>query len=208
MLDLAKVRAFYFDAPAPEPSRMPTREELYARHERERFENCLLRGGDPEAEGLGPHGSLIGGPGRPLTVFHGFPEQRAKIDPLPLSWFDHPRGHTRLVPPGGIPEAHTFFASLSGAYLAGMPDRPSGPQLRRYFRSPEPGPRARSQIWHVFACIHPFDLHRIVPRGAVSLYEAVRALQITKTRRAAVVAWFNQFGVRPRKEPREGEDEP
>jgi len=198
MLELAKVRAFYFDPPPPDRSRIPTREELYARHERERLENCLLRGSDPEAEGLGVHGSLIGGPGKPLTVFHGFPEERAKLDPLPLSWFDHSRGHIRLVPAGGIPEAHTFFASLSGAYLAGMPDRPSGPQLRSCFRSPELAGQPRSHVWHVFACIHPFDLHRILPRGAVSLYEAVRALHLTKTRRASVVAWFNQFGVRPR----------
>lgn len=113
--------------------------------------------------------SLIGGPGKPLAVFHGFPEERARLDPLPLSWFDHPRGRTRLVPPGGTGEAHTFFASLSGAYLAGMPDRPSGPQLRHYFRSPELAGQPWSQVWHVFACIHPFDLHRILPRGAVSL---------------------------------------
>ena len=198
MLDLAKVRAFYFDPPPSDRPRIPTREELYARHECERFENCLLRGGDPEAEGLGPHGSLIGGPDKPLTVFHGLPEERAKLDPLPLSWFDHPRGHTRLIPPGGTGEAPTFFASLSGAYLAGMPDRPSGPQLRRYFRSPELAGPPWSQVWHVFACIHPFDLRRIVPRGAVSLYEVVRALHITNTRRAAVVTWFNQFAVRPR----------
>ena len=131
-------------------------------------------------------------------MFHGLPEERAKLDPLPLSWFDHPRGHTRLIPPGGTGEAHTFFASLSGAYLAGMPDRPSGPQLRRYFRSPELAGPPWSQVWHVFACIHPFDLRRIVPRGAVSLYEVVRALHITNTRRAAVVTWFNQFAVRPR----------
>lgn len=198
MLELARVRAFYFDPPAPDRSRIPTREELYARHERERFEKCLLRGGDPEAEGLGVYGSLIGGPGKPLTVFHGFPEDRTKLDPLPLAWFDHSRGHTRLVPPGGIPEAHTFFASLAGAYLAGMPDRPSGPQLRSHFRSPELAGQPWSRVWHVFACIHPFDLRRILPRGAVSLYEAVRALHLTRTRRAPVVAWFNQFGLRPR----------
>ena len=205
MLELARVRAFYFDPPPPDRSRIPTREELYARHERERFENCLRRGGDPQAEGLGPHGSLIGGGDKPLTVLHGFPEERAKLHPLPLSWFDHPRGQTRLVPPGGTPEAHTFFASLSGAYLAGMADRPSGPELRSYFRSPELAGQPRSQVWHVFACIHPFDLRRILPRGAVSLYEAVRALHVTKTHRAAVVAWFNQFGVPPRKSHKGGE---
>ena len=68
------------------PERIASREELYARYERERFERCILRGGDPEAEGLGPHGSLIGGRSKPLTLFHGFPELRAKLHPLPPSW--------------------------------------------------------------------------------------------------------------------------
>lgn len=73
MLDFAKVRAFYFDPPADDPARIPSREELYARFERERFEHCLVRGGDPEAEGLGPHGSLIGGANKPLTFSTAFP---------------------------------------------------------------------------------------------------------------------------------------
>lgn len=78
MLDFDKVRAFYFDHPSDDPERIPSREEIYARYERERFERCLLRGGDPEVEGLGPHGSLIGGRPKPLTLFHGFPELRAQ----------------------------------------------------------------------------------------------------------------------------------
>lgn len=197
MLDFAKVRAFYFDPPADDPARIPSREEIYARFERERFEHCLARGGDPEAEGLGPHGSLIGGANRPLTLFHGFPELRAKLRPLPLSWFDNPRGHTRVIPPAGPEEAHAFFGSLSGAYLAGMPNRPSGRLLRRYFRSAELTGRPWSQVWHVLACIHSFDLHRLLPRGAVSLYETARVLHITDTRRADVVSWINQFGRRP-----------
>ncbi len=146
MLDFAKVRAYYFDPPPEDPERIPAREELYARYERRRFEDCLLRGGDPEAEGLGPHGSLIGGPGKPLTLFHGFPELRARLRPLPLRWFDHSRGRTPIMPPGGLEEAHAFFASLSGAYLAGMRDRPSGPLLRRHFRSAELTRQARSRV--------------------------------------------------------------
>jgi len=197
MLDFAKVRAYYFDPPPEDPERIPAREELYARYERERFEDCLLRGGDPEAEGLGPHGSLIGGPGKPLTLFHGFPELRARLRPLPLSWFDHSRGHTPIMPPGGLEEADAFFASLSGAYLAGMRDRPSGPLLRRHFRSAELTRQARSRVWQVFAAIQPFDLHRILPRGAVSLYEVARVMHLADIRRADVTSWINQFGVRP-----------
>lgn len=197
MLDFAKVRAFYSDPPPHDPERIPSREELYARHEHRRVELCRLRGGDPEAEGLGPHGSLIGGPDKPLTLFRRCPERLTKLHPLPLSWFDHPRGRTPIIPPGGIEEAHTFFASLSGAYLAGMPDRPSGLLLRRYFRSAELTGQPWSQVWHVFAAIPPIHLHCILPRGAISLYETARAIHLTRIRRADVVAWINQFGVRP-----------
>ena len=197
MLDLDLVRAFYFDPPPHDPERISSREELYARYERERFERCLLRGGDPEAEGLGPHGSLIGGRSKPLTLLHGFPELRAKLHPLPLSWFDHPRAHTPITPPGGIQEANAFFHALSCAYLAGMPDRPSGALLRRYFRSAELSGQPWSQVWHVLAAVRSFDLHRLLPRGAVSLHEIARAIHITKIRRATVVSWINQFGRPP-----------
>lgn len=188
MLDLRQVRAFYRDPPPHDPERIPSREELYARYERDRFERCLLRGGDPEAEGLGPHGSLIGGRSKPLTLFHGFPELRAKLHPLPLSWFDHPRGHSPIIRPGGIREANAFFHALSCAYLAGMPDRPSGPLLRRHFQSAELSRQSRSPVWHVFACIRSFDLHRLIPRGGVSLYEVARAIHITAVRRGTIVS--------------------
>ena len=32
---------------------------------------CLERGGDPKAEGLGEHGALIGGPGKPVRLHMG-----------------------------------------------------------------------------------------------------------------------------------------
>ncbi len=198
MLDLAKVRAHYFDPPPPDPERVPTREEIYARYERERFEACVERGGDPEAEGLGPHGSMIGGRGKPLTAFHGFPELRAQLRPLPLSWFDHPRAKTTLVPPGGLREAHAFFHCLSCSYLAGMSERPSGAQLRSHFKAPELDAHARSDVWHVLACIRNFELHRLLARGAVCVREVARAMHLSETRRATVVAWINQFSAPPR----------
>ena len=64
MIDYDLVRTYYFDPPAPHPHRVPSDEELIARYERRRFDDCILRGGDPKAEGLGPHGSMIGGPGK------------------------------------------------------------------------------------------------------------------------------------------------
>lgn len=197
MLDLAKVRALYFDLPLHDPERTPSREELYARFERGRFDDCLLRGGDPEAEGIGPHGSLIGGRSKPLTVFHVFPEVHGKLQPLPLAWFNHPAAHSPIIPPGGIEEAHLFFRSLSHAYLAGHRDRPSGSLLRHHFRSPELAGLALSHVWHVLAAMRSFDLHRFLTRSTVSLYEFVRAIHLTDVHRASVTRWVNQFAIRP-----------
>ncbi len=78
-----------------------------------------------------------------------------------------------------------------------MPDRPSGALLRRYFRSAELSGQPWSQVWHVLAAIRGFDLHRLLPRGAVSLHEIARAIHITKIRRATIVSWINQFGCPP-----------
>ena len=197
MLDFDLVRAFYFDPPPRDPERIPSREELTARHERRRFDDCVLRGGDPEAEALGPHGFLIGGDGKPPTVHHVRPEVHARLRPLPLIWFDHPRRRTRTLPPGGIEEAHLFFRSLSHGYLAGHRDRPAGPRLRRHFRSPELSGVPLSLVRHVLGGIRGFDLNRLLASGGLSLYEIARAIHLADTRRALVTRWINQFAVRP-----------
>jgi len=197
MLDFDQVRTFYFDPPPHDPERIPSREELTARYERERFETCVLRGGDPEAEALGPHGSLIGGNGKALTIHHTLPEVHAKLRPLPLTWFDNPRRHTRTLPPGGIEEAHLFFRSLSHAYLAGHRDRPSGARLRRHFQAPELSGLPLSLVWHVLACVRGFDLNRLLSYGGLSLYEIARSIHLTDIRRTSVSRWINQFAVRP-----------
>ena len=51
MLDLAKLRAAYFEPPPEDPERLPTREELWARAERRAVEGCLLTAAirEPEA---------------------------------------------------------------------------------------------------------------------------------------------------------------
>ena len=197
MLDLAKVRHAYFHPAPDEPERALTREELYARYERRRVEGCLRRGGDPCHERLGEHGSLIGGPGKPLTVFGVRPERAGRLQPLPLAWFDYPRARSASQPPGGTEEAHSFFAALAADHLAGMPERPDGPRLERTFRSSELKGREWSQLWHVFACIRIWDLKRLLSRGGLSIYEVARAIHLSDACRAEVVRWINQFAVLP-----------
>ncbi len=95
MLDLAKVRRLYFNPPPDDPEREPTREELWARAESRAVEACLRWGGDPKAEGLGEHGALIGGRGKPLRRLTSNPERSLRRRPLPLAWFDTPRARAR-----------------------------------------------------------------------------------------------------------------
>ena len=197
MLDLAKVRHAYLNPPPDDPERVLTREELYARYERRRVEGCLRRGGDPSGEGLGEHGSLIGGSDKPLTAFGVRPERAGRLQPLPLAWFDYPRARSSHPPRGGTEDAHDFFADLAADHLAGMPERPSGARLARTFRSTELKGREWSQVWHVFACIRVCELKRLLSRGGLSVYEVARAIHRSDTRRAEVVTWINQFAVPP-----------
>ena len=200
MLDIAKIRELYFNPPADDPERLPSREELYAREERRAVERCLLSGGDPREEGLGEHGSLIGGPGKPLRRFTWDPEFAPRSrTPLPIPWFGHPRA--RLRPSTPSDDVRRFFAHLSGGHLAGMPDRPTGTELARLFRSPCLTPVERDQVWHVFACIDLWDLPGLLSAGGMSVYDVARAIHLSQTLRPHVIAWLNLFGVPPTERP-------
>ena len=197
MLDIAKVRHFYFNPPEIDSERQPSREELYARAERRAVESCILASGDPREQGLGKHGALIGGRGKPPRHFSRDPEFTGRSQvPLPLAWFTHPVALTRpSTPPDKV---RGFFAHLSAGHLAGYPNRPSGTELARIFRSPRPTTVERDQAWHVFACIHPWDLPGLLWSGGMSVHEVARAIHLSKTLRPQVIAWINLFGVRPR----------
>ena len=205
MIDYDLVRAYYFDPPAPNPRRVPSDEELIARHERSRFDDCVLRGGDPVAEGLGPHGSMIGGPGKPTTLHHCRVERTTPLEPLPLSWWAYPRARLRILPPGGRPAAHSYLADLSGAHLAGVLNRPGGPQLARWFRSTRLSDADRAILGHLFGAVPSPRFKRLRTLGGISLYEMARALHATRTRRADLVRWINRFARRPAR-PVEGGD--
>ena len=135
MIDFDLVRAYYRDLPPTDAPRVPSDEELIARYERRRFERCILRLGDTVAEGLGPHGSIIGGPGKPITIHYERAERTTPLDLLPLSWWDYPRARLRVLPPGGHHVAYSYLRDLAGAHLAGVPNRPTAERLDRMFSS-------------------------------------------------------------------------
>lgn len=200
MIDYDLVRTYYYHPPSPHPERVPTDEELIARYERRRYDDCILRGGDPAAEGLGPHGSMIGGPGKPVTIHSTSPERTTLLNPLPLAWWDYPRARLRILPPGGQAAADAYLASLSGAHLAGVLNRPSGARLGQLFRSQAPSQADRAILRHLFGAISAPGFYRLRTDGGVSLYEMARALHSTRTRRAALVRWINRYARRPQLE--------
>lgn len=197
MINYDLVRAYYFDPPPRDPERVPSDEELVARYERRRYEDCILRLGDPVAEGLGPHGSMIGGPGKPITIHYTDPVHHTLLHPLPLSWWAYPRAQLRILPPGGPSAAHAYLADLSGAHLAGVLNRPGGARLARLFRSTALSDAARAVLRHLFGAITAARFYRLRTDGGVSLYELARALHATRTRRGDLVRWINRFAVRP-----------
>lgn len=197
MIDYDLVRAYYFDPPAPDAHRVPSDEELIARHERRRFDDCIQRGGDPVAEGLGPHGSMIGGPGKPTTIHHCRVERTTLLDLLPLSWWAYPRAQLHILPPGGQQAAHSYLADLSGAHLAGVLNRPSGPSLARLFRSTDLSDSDRAILGHLFGAVPSPRFKRLRTLGGISLYEMARALHTTRTRRDDLVRWINRFARQP-----------
>ena len=94
-VDVEAVR-FAYRNPRPDSGfrGVPTREEQLAEAERELTRLCLANGGDPVAEGLGEHGSLIGGRNKPLRLLIGNArplEEYARPVLAPPGWFDNPK---------------------------------------------------------------------------------------------------------------------
>ena len=191
------IRAYYFDPPPPDPEHQPSDEELIARYERQRYDQCVRLGGDPIAAGLGPHGSLIGGPDKPLTIHPCRAEHAVPFSPLPLSWWDYPYARRRFLPSGGERAAHAYLGDMSGLYLAGIANRPSGPRLAEMFRSPAPSEPDLAILTHLLSAISEVSFYRLNSRGGVALYELARALHRTRVRRNPLVRWINRRAIRP-----------
>ena len=198
MIDFDRVRAYYFNPPPPDPLSVPSDEELIARYERRRYDRCILRLGDPVAEGLGPHGSMIGGPGKPITVHYERAERTTPLVPLPLSWWDHPRARLCLRPPGGQHAALSYLRDLAGAHLAGVPNRPSAQQLAWMFHSPRPSSSDRDILAQLFGALPAPRFKSLRTLGGISLYEMARAIHVTRNRRHAFIRWLHRFAIPPR----------
>ena len=170
-IDIDSVRrAYYTHREDDHPDHVPTREELIARYERRAFALCLSAGRDPAVEHLGEHGSLVGGSGNPLRIFARIPEDAVPLEPMPLDWFSYPEATTPVETPSRPRREDRFIpAMLSAAYLAGIPDRPSGEEVARMLRDPQLTDAERFFLNQIFSAIYPAELMFLISRERLSI---------------------------------------
>ena len=131
-VDIEAVRFAYFNPPPDDVfDGVPTIEEQLAEAERRLVRLCIEDGGDPVAEALGEHGSLIGGPDKPLRLLidHARPlEEYARPRLAPPAWFDHPQGKATS---GLHDPEHMHLRMAIASHMAGTPhkSRPTPEQL-------------------------------------------------------------------------------
>lgn len=195
----ALCRAYYNPPPEGRFLGVPSREEYTAEAERWFVQLCLDRGGDPEAEGLGEYGALIGGPGKPVRslVGHSRPfENYARPRLAPLSWFERPAvrtGSTRQD------RDHQAMHGLIVSCMAGVPDssRPSARQLYAAFLSESPGDLERFWLHAVLSCVTMLELRRMMHAEGLSIRTVARALHNSGVLRHDQCRWINQFAEKP-----------
>ena len=201
-IDFDALRRAYFDGDHQgPPDHLPTREELIALYERRAVAACLASGADPVVEGLGEHGSLIGGADKPLRVLPAEPEDSVPIEPMPLAWFAYPEATAPVYDPSlPDPESHDhpLLSVIASAYLAGVPQRPSPAALARMLRAPELDDSDAFVLHQLFAAIFPAELALLLSQERLTVYELARAVHLSGTRRAQVVRWLHQFAIPPR----------
>lgn len=200
-IDREAVRRAYFAPPDEEFRSVPTREERMAAGERLCVQRCIERGGDPAAEGLGEHGALIGGPGKPprIRIGHVLPlEDLAPPRLAPPSWFHD--GPSKPIDP-----SHPHLRLAIAGHMAGVPreSRPSPEELFGAFTSAAPDEMQRFWLHAVLASAPIPELRRIMLREGISRRDMVRAMHEVGAVRRDTTPWLNQFARPSRDAPQE-----
>ena len=199
-IDHRALREAYFNPTPPGVFvDIPTREDYMAEAERRFVRLCIERGGDPEAEGLGEHGALIGGPGKPVRFIVGLSrpfERFARPRLAPLDWFERlsvRNGNGRCDPD------HKEMHGLIVSYMAGVPaeNRPSPGQLYETFHAKTPNDLERFWLHAVLSCISMLELRRLMQSEGLSIRTVVAALHACGVLRHDLCRWANQFADRP-----------
>ena len=202
-VDIEAVRFAYFNPPPEDVFYgVPTIEEQLAEAERRLVRLCIEDGGDPVAEALGEHGSLIGGPDKPLRLLidHARPlEEYARPRLAPPAWFDHPQGKATS---GLHDPEHMRLRMAIASHMAGTPhqSRPTPEQLLESLTAAEPDAMQRFWLHSAISCTSVCELRSIMVHEGISRHDLVRAVHAAGAVRHALARWLNQFAVRPDEE--------
>ena len=194
-IDWKEVRRSYFDPPEP-GSRIPTVEDRIAAFERNQVRLAVEAGLDPVETGLGEHGSLIGGPAKPLRRTQTDPTTAGPVPLMPLESFDYPEAH---VPSPVIEESVRVLDWMVGKHLAGYRDRPDSDEFLEWLKADLTDGKARGLLHEFWAAVRPSEL-RHFPNLGVPVFRLARALHRARCTNPAVVIWINQF-ARPAQNP-------
>ena len=194
MIDFEAVRRAY-RAPPPPDDHVLTIEERVAAFERQRVRQARERGIDPVAEGLGEHGTLIGGPGKRPTRFEGGrrAEDMVRMPPMPLAWFAHPNANRRTP----CPNPHGYLDTLSADHLAGYHPRPDGRTLHRLLRAEHLDDQEAHLVEQFLARLRMIEMAGLLSRAGLTVYEIARAMLLSGSRTPAKTHWVNQFAAPP-----------
>ena len=199
-IDLEAVRRAYRNGPpAPGFHGIPTREQRIAESERVLVRYCVEAGRDPREEGLGRHGALIGGPGKPSRVLRNSSrrfENYCQPVLAPVSWFLHPGGRRTS---GRSDPGHLRLRHAVASCMAGTPreSRPSGAQLHAAFLNESPDWMERFWLRSILSCASIRELRNILYFEGLPLYALVRAAHVSEAISHRLCNWLNQFAARP-----------
>jgi len=194
-------KAFYGPPLASPPDRLPTQEEVLAEHQRISMQCTIEMGLDPATRAIGEHGSLIGGPSKPLTVIARPVERLLRLEPMPLEWFDYPQARRawrgRVDDDTAGRERIEFLQEVIHSHLAGFPSPPTATELSSWIGSPASSPPRTAALYNIFENISSGQCARMLSRGHFSVYEVARIIILSGARAPEVIAWLHQFAVDP-----------
>lgn len=203
-------KAFYGPPLASPPDHLPTQEEVLAEHQRICLQCTTDLGLNPASRAIGEHGSLIGGPGKPLTVIARPVEWLLRLEPMPLEWFDYPQARRVWCGPADEKTASReqieFLEEVIRCHLPGFPNPPKATELSSWIRSPASCPPRKAALYNIFENISPGQCAQMLSRGHFSVYEVARIIILSEARAPEMVAWLHQFAVDPKQKPGEKPD--
>ncbi len=204
-------KAFYGPPLASPPDHLATREEILAEHQRICLQVSKDLGVDPSTHAAGEHGSLIGGPGRPLTVIGRPVERLLRLEPMPLDWFDYPQARRAWYGSCDNTAAHRerieFLEEVIHCHLAGFPEPPTATELATWILCPVSVPSGTGPLYNIFENIPPGQCACLLSRGHFSVYEVARIIILSEARSPELIAWLHQFAVDPGRNARAGLDD-